>query len=113
MGWNEGWEILEKQVIEAYDLGKLNKKLLKVFLEPTRNTDIDSGGKEGLRSKDGKKVEEIIVEIWGLKLPLEKKPLSDYEDYSNLSQEEKEKWDNYDDEIEMLLEKITKKYKWW
>ena len=52
-------------VVGAYDLGKLDKDLLAVLMEPYRNTDIDSGGSRELESKDGKGVEQIVVETFG------------------------------------------------
>jgi hypothetical protein len=69
MGWNQGYSIFEATVVGAYDLGKLDKNLLAVLMEPYRESDIDGGGKRGLRSQDGKDVEEIVCEIWGLPLP--------------------------------------------
>lgn len=69
MGWNQGYTIFEETVVKSYDLGKLDKDLLSVLLEPYRNTDIDSGGSYDLRSKDGKSVEEIVIETWGLTVP--------------------------------------------
>lgn len=61
MGWNEGYTILESTVIGAYDLGKLDKPLLRVLMEPYRNRDIDHGGSRDLRSKDGLSCDEIVV----------------------------------------------------
>jgi hypothetical protein len=61
MGWNRGYTILEATVIGAYDLGKLDKDLLAVLMTPYAGTDIDSGGRRGLLTKDGKTVEEVII----------------------------------------------------
>lgn len=69
MGWNKGYTIFESTVVGAYDLGKLDKELLTVLMEPYRNSDIDSGGSCDLKSKDGKGVAQIVVETWGLDLP--------------------------------------------
>ena len=69
MGWNTGFTIFEATVIGAYDLGKLDKDLLAVLMEPYRGTDIDSGGKECLKTKDGKEVEEVVIEVWGGSVP--------------------------------------------
>ena len=66
MGWNSGYTIFEATVIGAYDLGKLDKDLLTVLMEPYRGTDIDSGGSCDLTAKDGKGVEQIVIETWGL-----------------------------------------------
>jgi hypothetical protein len=65
MGWNQGYTIFEQTVIGAYNLGVLTKELLAVLMEPYRDSDIDSGGSCGLRSADGKGVEQIAVEAWG------------------------------------------------
>ena len=69
MGWNTGYTIFEATVVGAYDLGKLDKALLKVLMEPYRNTDIDSGGSRDMEAKDGKCVEQIVIEVWGLEMP--------------------------------------------
>jgi hypothetical protein len=63
MGWNEGYRIMESQIIAIYDLGLLKKDLLNALMEPFKGTDIDSGGSEDLRAKDGKDVEEIVCFI--------------------------------------------------
>lgn len=69
MGWNTGYTIFEQTVIGAYDLGKLDKDLLTVLMEPYRGTDIDSGGSQGLKTKDGKDVMRVVIETWGLEYP--------------------------------------------
>jgi hypothetical protein len=63
MGWNEGYRIMEQQVITLYDAGVLTKEALKALMEPFRDTDIDHGGSQDLKSKDGKTADEIIVFI--------------------------------------------------
>jgi len=63
MGWNQGYTIMEAQVVKAYDSGFLNKDLLNVIMEPFRDSDIDSGGSYDLKAKDGKGAEEIICFI--------------------------------------------------
>lgn len=63
MGWNQGYEIIEKQVVTLYDLGVLNKEVLNAIIEPFSGTDLDSGGSEGLKSKDGKSFENIVCFI--------------------------------------------------
>lgn len=65
MGWNTGYTIFEETVIGAYDLGKLDKPLLSVLMEPYRGSDIDSGGSQDLTSKDGLSVEEVVIKVWG------------------------------------------------
>jgi hypothetical protein len=100
MGWNGGYTIFEATVVGAYDLGKLDKALLSVLMEPYRDTDIDSGGREGLESKNGKNVEEICIEVWGLQLP--PKPNAKDEDAM----------DDYQDNVDELFDKVTAEFGW-
>lgn len=69
MGWNEGYRLLEETVIRVYDLGKLDKLMVIALFEPYRGSDIDSGGSCDLRTKDGKSMEEVVCEAWGIPLP--------------------------------------------
>lgn len=69
MGWNEGYRLLEETVIGVYNLGKLDKPMVIALFEPYRGRDIDSGGSRGLRTKDGKTMEEVVCEAWGVVLP--------------------------------------------
>jgi hypothetical protein len=103
MGWNAGYSIFERTVIGAYDLGKLDKALLCVLMEPYQDTDIDSGGRSGLLTKDGKNVEQVVCEIWGFSLP--KKPHYSY----NKSPEE---WDNYYESLGNLFNSVTEHFGW-
>lgn len=64
MGWNQGWEILEHQVVPLYDLlgANFTGDIAKAILKPFIDTDMDEGGKDyNYFSKDGKEMEEIIV----------------------------------------------------
>lgn len=63
MGWNEGYRIMEQQVVTLYDAGLLNKDVLNALVEPFRNSDIDHGGSQDLKAKDGKSADEIICFI--------------------------------------------------
>jgi hypothetical protein len=63
MGWNVGYEIMEKQVVELYDLGLLNKDVLNAIMQPFCNKDIDHGGSNDLKSRDGKSADDIICFI--------------------------------------------------
>lgn len=103
MGWNGGYTIFEATIIGAYDLGKLDKALLDVLMEPYRDTDIDSGGSRDLRSMGGLGVEEIVIRTWGLPMPPH--PPED----SNV---DPDSWDDYRDEVYTLFSGITKKYGW-
>lgn len=103
MGWNTGYTIFEATVVGAYDLGKLDKALLAVLMEPYRDTDIDSGGSADLESQDGKTVEQIVIETFGLEMP--KKPNGEYDDNS-------EGWDQYHEEIHDKMKKVTDHFGW-
>jgi hypothetical protein len=63
MGWNEGYRIMESQVVSLYDKGLLNKDVLNILMQPFCNKDIDHGGSEDLRSRDGKSADDIICFI--------------------------------------------------
>jgi hypothetical protein len=63
MGWNEGYEIMEKQVIALYDFDLLNKEVLNALMQPFCNRDIDHGGCYDLRTKDGKSADDVICFI--------------------------------------------------
>ena len=41
MGWNEGYRIMEKQVIGLYDAGLLTKEVLNIVMGPFCNSDIE------------------------------------------------------------------------
>lgn len=99
MGWNQGYTIFEETVVGAYNLGKLDKALLTVLMKPYGNSDIDSGGSSELTSEDGKSVEQIVIETWGLKMPVE--PDEDDENYGD-----------YLDEVSELFHTITTHFGW-
>ena len=101
MGWNKGYTIFEATVIGAYDLGKLDKDMLTVLMEPYRNTDIDSGGCCDLKAKDGKEIKQIVVETWGLVIPPAPSPCSD-----------EDAWDDYKDAVYNQMRIVTKHFGW-
>ena len=68
MGNNAAFSEMEFYVITLYDKGVLDKELLSTILERYRGIDIDSGGKEGTLTKDGRDVEEVILSIFGIEL---------------------------------------------
>lgn len=103
MGWNTGYTIFEATVVGAYDLGKLDKEMLTVLMEPYRDSDIDSGGSAGLESADGKLVEQIVIETWGLEMPAA--PPGGYDD-------DPEAWDTYHETVYDLFSGITKHFNW-
>ena len=103
MGWNEAYTIFESTVIGAYDLGKLDKALLTVLMEPYRDSDIDSGGSCDMESKDGKRVEQIVIELWGLEMP--KKPAATPED-------DPDAWDVWDGEVYDKFREVAALFNW-
>lgn len=98
MGWNAGYTIFESTVVGAYDLGKLDKALLSVLMEPYGNEDIDSGGSADLKAKDGKGVEQIVIETWGLPMPAEPT--------------DEDAWDAYHEEVSELMRTVTDHFGW-
>jgi hypothetical protein len=105
MGNNGAFTIMEATVVGAYRLGRLDKSLLEILLEPYRDSDIDSGGKEGLTGKDGLEVEEIIVKIMGGKLPVKPKPAKSYDDWTP-------DHDQYANQLGAAFKRATKKFNW-
>jgi len=103
MGWNTGYTIFESTVVGAYDLGKLDKDLLSVLMEPYRDSDIDSGGSNDLASKDGKNVQQIVIETWGLEMP--PKPDTEYGDAPD-------SWDDYHNKAYDLFCAVTNHFGW-
>jgi hypothetical protein len=110
MGWNSAYTIFDATVVGAYDLGKLDKDLLKVLMEPYRGTDIDSGGSEGLTSKDGLDVRDIVLKVWGAEVPPEPELPEDEADWTD----EHRKADNaYWEARSKAFRKITDEFGWW
>lgn len=101
MGWNGGYTIFESTVVGAYNLGKLDKALLTVLMEPYGNSDIDAGGSNDLVAEDGKSLEEIVVEAWGLPLPT--KPAEE---------DDEETWEAYQEELYGLMRTVTDHFGW-
>ncbi len=118
MGWNTGYAIFEETVIGAYNLGVLDKKLLKVLMEPYRGTDIDSGGSNNLESKDGLSVEEVVIKLMDpvkfkalavLKKPIAKHP----KNHSKLTDKQSEEQEMFFDTQYKMFHGLTKKNFGW
>lgn len=103
MGCNKSYTAFEASVISAYDLGKLDKDLLSVLMEPYRDRDIDSGGCMDLKSKDGKGIEQIVIETWGLVMPTA--PTVKFDD-------DPDDWDEYNDAVYDQMQVVTKHFGW-
>lgn len=110
MGWNQGYTMFEQLVIGAYDIGKLDKELLGVLMFPFGSTDIDSGGRTGMLTDDGKDVEQVVIETWGQKMP--KKPACYDKNYDDMTEAERDKMDKYHEAIHEKFNKITAKFGW-
>lgn len=109
MGWNTGYTIFEATVVGVYDLGKLDKALLGVLMEPYRDSDIDSGGEMGLESKDGLCVREIVCKVWGLELPACPALNPDPDEWT---EEEERSNDRYCEAISRAFRTVTKEFGW-
>jgi hypothetical protein len=68
MGNNAAFGEFEFYTVTLYDKGVLDKELLTTIMERYRGTDIDSGGKEDLSSKDGLDIEQIVLKVFGVSL---------------------------------------------
>ncbi len=63
MGWNRGYTIYEHTVISVYNTGFLTPELLRILIEPYRDTDIDHGGCMDLTTTDGMTADEVVLKI--------------------------------------------------
>lgn len=109
MGWNTGYRIFEETVVGAYDLGKLDKALLAVLMEPYRGSDIDSGGEQGLESKDGLNVVQIACKVWGVELPVKPDLPKDWDEWT---EEQDEANEVYLEARDRAFRQITKHFGW-
>lgn len=109
MGWNQGYTIFEATVVGAYDLGKLDKELLCVLMEPYRDSDIDSGGERGLRSHDGLNVEQIVLKTWGVSYPEKPELPADYRVWTD---EQDRANEDYYETMGELFDKVTDEFGW-
>lgn len=109
MGWNAGYRIFEATVVGAYDLGKLDKELLTVLMEPYRSSDIDSGGSENLRAKDGLDVEQIVCKVWGVEMPARPDLPADYRQWTP---EQADANEEYWDARYRAFRSVTSQFDW-
>lgn len=116
MGWNQGRTIMEATVVGAYDLGKLDKALLSVLLEPYRDTDIDSGGRVGLVAKDGKEVEQIVIEAGGLKMPeppsVTQPDWANWDEWTSAEREASDAWEDHAEQVYEQFKRVTREHGW-
>ena len=68
MGWNQGWTMLQEQVIELYNVmgAEAFAPIADIFLAPYRYSVCDEGGKSyDYVTDDGKQMEQVMVEaLW-------------------------------------------------
>lgn len=119
MGNNQAYSFMEETVMGVHKLGKLDKAILKVLMEPYRGTDIDSGGAADLKDKDGLEVPDIVIKIMDpatfkklepLRLAVKKHIKKNYNSLSEKQQNEQEEY--YEKRYE-AFHKITKKQFGW
>jgi hypothetical protein len=113
MGNNSAFTAMEHAVVSCYKRGKLDKPLLKILLEPYRDTDIDSGGKVGLFVReDGRvlEVEDIVIKVMTGKLPPEPPKLP--KDYNKWTDAQRDLNDKYQETRCAAFNKITDKFGW-
>jgi hypothetical protein len=112
MGNNAAFSSFEASVMAVYKRGKLDKKLLSDLMEPYRDMDIDSGGKEGLFvKKNGRvmEVEDVVIEIFTGKF-FEPPKLPN--DCNTWTPEQYQANDDYQEKRGVAFNKITDKFGW-
>jgi len=109
MGNNAAFTAFEHTVMAVYEHGVLDKPLLEKLMEPYRDSDIDSGGKRGLTSRDGLEVEEIVIKIWGLKVPERPKLPKDYRGWTEQQRQANEE---HREKLHELFNHITDEAGW-
>lgn len=98
-----GYQVFESTVIGAYNAGKLDKDLLCVLMEPYRGVDMHGFGRQDLFTKDGKSVEHVTIEVFGLDAPVI--PPCKYE-------ENPAAWDAYHDKSFDQFAVVSKNFGW-
>jgi hypothetical protein len=118
VGNNQAYSFMEETVMGVHKLGKLDKDILKVLMEPYRGTDIDSGGAADLKDKDGLEVPDIVIKIMApavfkklepLRLAVQKHP----KDWKKLSEKQQDEQSDYYDKRYAAFHKITDKVFGW
>ena len=104
MGNNQAFTIMEMTVIGVADAGLLNETLCRVLCEPYRGSDIDSGGCCGLKTKDGRGIEQVIIEAMGRVMP-EKPTMKEPKKWSDSP--ENRAWDAYGEAVYAAFHDIT------
>lgn len=63
MGNNAAYTTFEHTIITLYDKGVLDLDLLDTLAKEYAGSDIDSGGSRNLKTKDGKDLETVCIEL--------------------------------------------------
>jgi len=109
---------MEETVMGAYNAGLLKVRLLKILLEPYRGTDIDSGGSQDLKAKNGLEVPDIVIKLLApdkfkklepMRLALLKHPKK-YDKLTEKQQLEQEKY--YEARYDAFHKITTKMFGW-
>lgn len=112
MGNNSAFTQFEHTVVNTYKRGVLDKKLLAIFMEPYRDSDIDSGGKEGLFVKEGGdilEVEDIVIKVFTGKFI---KPPKLPKDHTKWTPEQDKLNEVYQEKQYAAFRKITNRFGW-
>jgi len=109
LGNNQAFTIFEATVIATYDKGVLDKELLTSFISQYKGVDIDSGGKRGTLSKDGLEVEQIVLKIFGVELPVKPEFPGDYRTWT---EEQTLQVESYFEKLHTEFYEITDKLGW-
>jgi len=108
---------MEATVVGAYDLGVLDTKLLKVLLDPYKSTDIDHGGSQDLRAKDGLGADDIIIKLVDPKAfkrlePVRKEIGKHPKNYTKLTEKQQEVQEQYYEDRYTAFNRAVKKFGW-
>lgn len=110
MGNNAAFTYFEAVTLAVYNRGVLDKELLSELMKTFAYRDIDSGGMLGTLSHDGKDIETIVLDVFGVERP-PKPDLPD--DRAAWSEEQHEANDRYWDARYDKFSAIAKEHGWW
>lgn len=109
MGNNAAFTAFESTVLATHSKGVLDKELLSSFMAQQRGVDIDSGGMVGTVASDGKNVIEIVLTVFGEKVP----PRPDLpKDHRTWTPDQDAANEAYHDELWGTFHRITDQFGW-
>ncbi len=109
MGNNAAFTYFEATTLATYDKGVLDRDLLSSFMELHRGEDIDSGGREGNLSIDGKDIVEVVLTVFGVKIPERPVLPKDHNTWTREQDDANEAWDQA---LWDAFTTITNKFGW-